>query len=224
MNLSQAIYQKIPTPFRKTTSLEIAGWLLLVASWALVEGWLLLAVPGWPLTWLSWTGGSWLPTLSFPLASLILLLVKLRRPSRIWGPWFFAAMNLLFFLLCLELRLLTGGVARLAWFQFSFASSLELLISLLALNLFFFQFRLNMEASAPALSRRRGLGLLLGLDILVIGLVVWLPALWAGLSWLDRLFYPYTPVIIMGFSLVTVAILLLLWGSLNQPYETGVKD
>jgi hypothetical protein len=78
-----------------------------------------------------------------------------------------------------------------------------------------------MEASLPALTCRRGLSLLLGLDILIIGLVVWLPALWAGLNWLDRLFYPYTPVIIMGFSLVVVMSLLLLWGSLNQ---AGVRD
>jgi hypothetical protein len=221
MNLSQVLYQKIPNPSRKTVPLELAGWGLLVGSWVLLGGWLLLAVPGWPLPWLTRTGFSWLPALSFLLASLILLLVKLRRPSRVWAPWLFAAMNLLFFLLCLELKGMIGELARLSWFHSSFPGSLELLIFLLALNLFLFQSRLNMEASIPALTCRRGLGLLLGLDILIIGLVVWLPALWAGLSWLDQLFYPYTPIIIMGFSLVIVMSLLLLWGSLNQP---GVRD
>jgi hypothetical protein len=224
MNLSQAIYQKIPTPSRKTVPLELAGWLLLGGSWALLAGWLHLVLPGWPFPWLTRTEDHWLPALSLPLASLALILVRLRRPGRVWAPWLLAAMNLLLFLLCLELRSLTGGLARLSWFQAPYAGSLELLFSLLALNLFLFQFRLNMEASVPTLSCRRGLGLLLGLDILAISLVVWFPALWAGLSWFDQLFYPYTPVIIMGFSLVTVAILLLLWGSLNQTHEAGATQ
>lgn len=207
----------------------VVGWSLLLGSWILLwEGLPLILAP-----WLS--GGKaaenelareW-PALSFILINLSLLANRLRAAGASWRalPWLFGATNTIFYLVSLALNGLSAFLAGLGQVQFPVenyqAGSMGVLVCLLAFNLFIFQSRVKMGPHGLSLNRWRSVGLLVGVETLLIGSIIWFPVIWAGLVWVDRLFYPYTPVLITGSSLVILLLIMLGTVVLNQPALAG---
>jgi hypothetical protein len=222
MNRTQ-IFPKKPIAWPRI-ALGVGGWSLLLGSWVLLWVGLPAVIPAGPASWLSWRES--IPA-GFILINLGLLAHRLRGAGsdRGWIPWMFGVTNTLFYLLSLTLNRLSQLSASLSQLQFPvedyYTASMIVLVCLLAFNLFIFQSRVNMPLPELALTRWRSVGLLLGAETLLIGSILWFPVTWTGLIWVDRLFYPYTPVLITGLSLVILLLIMLGTLVINQPALAG---
>jgi len=229
-----------------------SGLALLVGSWYALFVWLLMITDTWLTPWESEPAGpsaeSWaravndffetdfgalLPGAGFVLISLGLFIYRLLQAKNNRGvlPWLFAGANVFFLVFLVALDSFDRELASLWLPQAGLEAGyrhiwpLIVMMVMLLIDLFVMQVKLKVDSGQVVIDRQQGLLVLLALEGLAVG--GWLMWFWVirdGLAWLDRLFYPYTAIVMIGIPIFVLMMMVVGSWLMSQPYRIVGED
>jgi hypothetical protein len=229
-----------------------SGLALLAGSWYALFVRLLMITETWLTPWESETAGpssaSWaraahdfletdfgalLPGIGFVLISLGLFIYRLlqAKDNRAVLPWLFAGANIVFLVFLVALDHFDRELASL-WLPqagieagYRYIWPLMVMVVVLLIDLFVIQVKLKVESGQMVINRQQGLLVLLSLEGLAVG--GWLMWFWVirdGLAWLDRLFYPYTAIVMIGIPILVLMMMVVGSWLMSRPYPIVGED